>query len=124
MAFYEAVFITRQDIPSSEVDNIISDLKNVIQGVGGKLLKDEYWGTRALEYEIKNNKKGHYVLLGIEVDNKGLQEVQRRMKLREGIIRSHTIRQDQINLNSSAILKKGSGDSSSAEEVVNVTALK
>ena len=66
MAFYEHIFIARQDISASQVETITADLTKIIEGLDGKVAKNEYWGLKNLAYKIKKNRKGHYVLLNIE----------------------------------------------------------
>lgn len=118
MPFYESVFILRQDISSSDVDKITDDFSKIIKEHGSSVIKTEYWGLRSLAYEIGNNKKGHYVLLGLEADLDTLKELERRMKLNENIIRFSTVAVDSISKEPSPILK---GKSPENEEIVDVT---
>lgn len=120
MTFYELVFIIRQDISSSDVDKIVEDFINIAKENGGKLIKHEYWGLRTLAYEIGNNKKGHYVFLGLEAEIAAIKEIERRMKLSEDIIRFSTIHVDAISSEPSPILK---GKSPENEEIVDVTVI-
>ncbi len=111
MAFYEFVIIIRQDVSSADVDRIVDDLKNVVDSHKGEVIKTEYWGLRTLAYEIQNNKKGHYYLLGIKADKSLIDELDRKSKLSESIIRTSMIRVDKINSEPSPILRaKGSDD--------------
>ena len=65
MALYEHLLIARQDISAQAVDALATHLKTIVEGEGGKVEKQEYWGLRGLAYRIKKNRKGHYVLLNI-----------------------------------------------------------
>ena len=121
MAFYELVFIIRQDISSSEVDRIIDDFTQIAKDNKGDVIKTEYWGIRTLAYKIGNNKKGHYVFLGLEATLIAMKEIERKMKLSENIIRFLTIKVDSINNEPSLILR---GKSSGNEEIVDVTIVK
>ncbi len=105
MAFYESVFIIRQDVSSSDVDRIVNEFSQIIRDNNGEVIKTEYWGLRNLAYEIANNKKGHYVFLGIDVSPAALQELDRRMKLNENVIRFMNISVKTIASEPSAILK-------------------
>ena len=118
MKFYELTFIIRQDISSLDVDKIINEFTNIINENSGKVVKTEYWGIRHLTYEIANNKKGHYVFFGIEATSEVIDEVERKMKLSENIIRFLTIRVDEIAKEPSPILR---GKYSDTEESVDVT---
>ncbi|KAJ6629264.1 30S ribosomal protein S6, partial [Pseudolycoriella hygida] len=66
MTFYESVFIIRQDVASTEVDKITSYFAKIVKDNEGEVIKTEYWGLNDLAYKIGNNKKGHYVFLGIQ----------------------------------------------------------
>lgn len=88
MALYESTFIFRQDIPVSEVNSITASLSKLVVDNGGSVLKTEYWGLRELAYIIKKNKKGHYVMLVIDAPNRAVQELLRKTKLSEDIIRT------------------------------------
>ncbi len=118
MTFYESVFIIRQDISSADVDKIIEDFVKIAKDNGSNLVKQEYWGLRTLAYEIGNNKKGHYVFLGLEATSAAVKEIERKMKLSENIIRFSTIKVDEISSEPSPILRSKSGEN---EEVVDVT---
>ncbi len=117
MAFYESVSILRQDISSSEVDKITDELANFITDNKGEIVKTEYWGLRNLAYKIGNNKKGHYVFLGLSTDPTVINEMKRKMKLNENIIRFINIRVDSISSEPSHILKS----KNSEEGIVDVT---
>lgn len=118
MTFYELTFIIRQDISSADVDKIINEFTKIVTDNSGKVLKTEYWNIRPLAYEIANNKKGHYVFFGLEALPSVIQEVERKMKLSENIIRFLTIKVDEIAKEPSPILR---GKYSESEEVVDVT---
>jgi len=118
MAFYESIIIIRQDVSSADVDKIVDDLKQVIKNYDGNVIKTEYWGLRTLAYEIQNNKKGHYYFMGIEANKPLLDELDRKTKLSESIIRTSLVRVDAISKDPSPILRAKSSDD---ENVVDVT---
>jgi small subunit ribosomal protein S6 len=87
MPFYELVYITRQDLPATEVDNLTEKFKKILEQKDGKIVSKEYWGLRELAYKIKKNSKGHYVLLNIDSPYPALEELERVMGFEENIIR-------------------------------------
>ena len=92
MALYEHLLIARQDISAQAVDALATHLKTIVEGEGGKVEKHEYWGLRGLAYRIKKNRKGHYVLLGIDAQPAAMQEVQRQLGLNESVMRTKLLR--------------------------------
>ncbi|WP_341754116.1 30S ribosomal protein S6 [Candidatus Tisiphia endosymbiont of Dioctria rufipes] len=118
MAFYESVFIIRQDISSADVDKITDDFTKIVKDSNGEVIKTEYWGLRSLAYKIGNNKKGHYVFMGLKTYFSVINELERKMKLSENIIRFVNINVDSISAEPSPILRSKSSDH---EEIVDVT---
>src|SRR5438128_1150759 len=118
MTFYESVFIIRQDVSSSDVDKITDDFSKIVKDNKGTVIKTEYWGLKNLAYKIANNKKGHYVFLGLEARPDIIKELERKMKLNENIIRFININVDSISSEPSPILKSKSSEN---EEIVDVT---
>ena len=97
MANYEGVLIARQDLGSSQVNNIVSELSDVIKTEGGEVVKVDNWGLKNLAYRIKKNRKGHYVLLNIVAPAKAISEYERRIRLSEDIIRYMTVKVEDFN---------------------------
>jgi len=75
MALYEHLLIARQDISAQQVDALATHLKTIVEGEGGKVEKQEYWGLRGLAYRIKKNRKGHYSLLAIDAPAPAVKEM-------------------------------------------------
>ena len=101
MALYEHLLIARQDISAQQVDALATHLKTIIEGEGGRVEKQEYWGLRSLAYRIKKNRKGHYVLLNINAPARAVQELERQLKINEDVLRSLTVKVDQFEQSSS-----------------------
>ncbi|GHF27571.1 hypothetical protein GCM10017044_23310 [Kordiimonas sediminis] len=105
MALYEHVFIARQEISSSQVENIVADLTKVLEENGGKVLKNEYWGLKTLAYKIKKNRKGHYVLLNLDTPYPALAEMERQVRLNEDILRFMTVSVEELEEGPSIVLR-------------------
>ena len=96
MALYEHLLIARQDISAQQVDALATHLKTIVEGEGGKVEKQEYWGLRSLAYRIKKNRKGHYVLLNINSPAKAVQELERQIRINEDVLRFITVKVEQF----------------------------
>ncbi|MCC6719791.1 MAG: 30S ribosomal protein S6 [Acetobacteraceae bacterium] len=115
MPLYEVVFIARNDVTQQQVEAIAEGVSNQLDtdnGVpnGTSLKKQEYWGLRGLAYRIKKNRKGHYMLLGIDSKPAAITEMERQLGLNEDVLRFMTIRLDAIDEAPSAILSRKSDD--------------
>jgi small subunit ribosomal protein S6 len=106
MALYEATFIARRDISTQDVTKLTDQFSAIITSNGGKVVKSEYWGLRNMAYKVKKNKKGHYVMLGLDAPSAAVKELERNLHLNEDVIRNLTIRVEEIEAGPSAPLKE------------------
>ena len=109
MALYESVFIVRQDVTAAQVDTLADDFAKIIEEGGGSVERREYWGLRNLQYRIKKNRKGHYVLFNLTAPSDSVQEMERNMRLNEDVLRFLTTRIDETRSEPSPIMQ-GKGD--------------
>src|SRR3954462_3367279 len=106
MPLYEHVYLARQDVTAQQIDELNSQYQTVIEGLGGKVAKTEYWGVKSLSYRIQKNRKAHFVLLNIDAPPAALAEVERQERLSEDVLRFITIRVDEHEDGPSAMMRK------------------
>lgn len=106
MPIYETVLIARQELTTKQVEDLTTQLSDLLTKQGGKILKTEQWGLRQLAYRIKKNRKGHYVLIESDASGAAIIELERNMRLNEDILRYMSIRLDAPSKGQSAILNK------------------
>jgi small subunit ribosomal protein S6 len=110
MPHYEHVYIVRQDVTPQAVEQLTETLKGVVEQTGGTLVNHEYWGLRNLNYRIKKNRKGHYVLMNLDAPPAAVSELERQQKINEDVVRYLTIRVDQLPEGPSAMMKQRDRD--------------
>lgn len=110
MPLYECVLLARNDVTQQQVETIADTVEATIKDGGGDIRKREYWGLRGLAYRIKKNRKAHYMLLGVNAPPAAMQEVERQLGLHEDVLRTLTIRVDEIEEGPSAILARRGED--------------
>ena len=47
MPLYEHVYLARQDVSAQQVEDLTKQFTSVIEGLGGKVTKNEYWGVKS-----------------------------------------------------------------------------
>ncbi|QQR69506.1 MAG: 30S ribosomal protein S6 [Alphaproteobacteria bacterium] len=104
MAYYESIFIVRQDVPATQVETLSATLAEVVRGLGGTVTKTEQWGLRSLAYRIKKNRKGHYVMMNLDAPWAAVEELSRQIKVNEDILRHLVVRVDALEEGPSAML--------------------
>jgi small subunit ribosomal protein S6 len=105
MAFYESVFIARQDISATQVETLADDLTEVVKSFGGEVAKREYWGLKNLAFRMKKNRKGHYVLFSIDAPAAAVAELERVMRFNEDVLRYLTVRTKELDPEPSAMMQ-------------------
>jgi small subunit ribosomal protein S6 len=105
MAFYETVFIARQELSAAQVEALTANLTDIITQGQGEVTKTEFCGLRTLAYSIKKNRKGHYVLFNIDAPIAAVKEMERQMGLNEDILRFLTLKLDKLDKELSPLMQ-------------------
>ena len=106
MALYEHVFLARQDISNQQVEQLVEQLRGILETNGGKIGKVENWGLKTLTFRIKKNRKAYYTLMNIDAPSAAVQEMERQMRFNEDILRYMTIRVEKHEEGQSAMMQK------------------
>jgi small subunit ribosomal protein S6 len=106
MPLYETVFIARNDVSQQQVEAVADGIATLLETDGGAVKKREYWGLRSLAYRIKKNRKGHYMLLGLDAKPETIKEIERQLSLNEDVMRVLTLRVEEIDETPSVILSR------------------
>src|SRR5215469_4631600 len=110
MPLYEHVYLARQDISAQQVDELTGQFKGVIEQLGGKIAKAEYWGVKSLSYRIRKNRKAHMTLMNVDAPPAALAEIERQERLSEDVLRYLTVRVDAHEDGPSAMMRKADRD--------------
>jgi small subunit ribosomal protein S6 len=84
---YETIFILRPDLGDSAQKDAIRRFEGIVGATGGDLVETEEWGFRELAYRIKGERRGFYVRLDYGGNGATMNEVERNLKLSDGVLR-------------------------------------
>jgi small subunit ribosomal protein S6 len=110
MPLYEHVFIARQDASAQQVEELTTQFKGIVEGLGGKITKSEYWGVKSLSFRMNKNRKAHFTLFNIDGPPAAINEIERQERLSEDVLRFMTVRVDELEEGPSAMLRKSDRD--------------
>ena len=96
MTHYETLFIVHPE-KGPRVKEFIERFRKVIEGQEGVVSQVEEWGLRDLAYRIEKQGKGYYTLLQYRSAGRAVEELERNLRLTDGIFRYLTVRDDQAN---------------------------
>jgi small subunit ribosomal protein S6 len=91
---YEILFIAESNLGEAEVDALTETVKGFVEKEHGVVDKIEKWGKKRLATPIGRHREGSYVLLFVTGPATLMSEVDRRMRVTDGIVRSLTVRTD------------------------------
>jgi small subunit ribosomal protein S6 len=92
---YEFLFIVDPNLGEPEVEAVATTVQGYIEKEGGRVQKAEKWGKKRLAYVIGKHREGSYVLLVVEGSPSLVKEVERRIRVTDGIIKFLTVRVDE-----------------------------
>ena len=92
---YEILFIVDPNLAEEAVDTLTEQVQGFVEKDGGKVEKIEKWGKKRLAYEVHGHREGYYVLIVTESTGPLVKEVERKMKVTDGVIRYLTVRVDE-----------------------------
>lgn len=87
MRRYETVFILRANLGEKQIKEAIRRFEAVIAAGGGELIETDEWGSRELAYNIVGERRGYYVRLDYAATGAVTNELERNLKLTEGVLR-------------------------------------
>ena len=94
--YYETIFITPPELSEDDVEKVITDVKDIFASRGAEVERIERWGRRRLAYPVKKKEEGWYVLLQIIGSGAAVQEVERRLRINENVIKYLSVRLDDV----------------------------
>ena len=106
MNFYEHTIIARQDVSTSQMNQIKEKYAKLIESNDGKIVTSENWGLMNLSYIIKKNRKGNYIHFKIEGNGKLILELEKNEKIDKNLLRYLTVRVKKFDLETNYFDKK------------------
>ena len=93
VTLYETLFVVHPE-KGPRMKEFIDKFKKVVEGQDGTVTHVDEWGARDLAYRIEKQGRGFYTLLRYNATGKAVDELERNLKLTDGILRYLTVRAD------------------------------
>lgn len=90
---YELVYIMNPSLGEETVTAITEKIKALIES-SATIEKVDVWGRRRLAYEINDQKEGYYVLVYFSAEAEFPKELERVLKITDGVLRYLVVRTD------------------------------
>ncbi len=98
---YETIYILRPNVDPDEAAKVARRIQEVMDRMGGTILKVDLWGKRKLAYAIAKHTRGIFVYVKFAAYGDLVAELERNLRLLDPVIRYQTIvLRDGIDLDS------------------------
>ena len=98
MRQYETGFVLSPSLSEEDAQGFIRQMTEVVSQKKGRMVKQDIWGKKRLAYPIKRFHEGIYVFFLYEGPGDVSQELERRFKQTDSVIRFLTIKKDEKDL--------------------------
>jgi small subunit ribosomal protein S6 len=92
---YEVLFIADPNLGEPDVDKLTETVQGFAEKEGARTQKVEKWGKKRLAYDVRKHREGYYVLLVLEGRPEMVHELERRMRVTDGVVKFITVRVDE-----------------------------
>jgi small subunit ribosomal protein S6 len=94
VALYETLFVVHPE-KGTRMKEFIERFKKVVEGQDGVVSQVDEWGLRDLAYRIEKQGKGFYTLMQFRSSGRAVEELERNLRLTDGVLRYLTVRADE-----------------------------
>ncbi len=95
MREYELMYILDPGLDEDSTQALIGQIEDFMGKQGATIDKTDPWGKRRLAYQIGKHWEGYYVLSHVKADAGAVGELERRLRVTDGVLRFITVRIDE-----------------------------
>ncbi len=92
MRKYETLLLLSPELAAENRETIISGLTAILEREQGKMLLVDAWGMRDLAYPVQKHMRGHYVRLEFAAPAAAIAELERNIRITDGIYKFVTVK--------------------------------
>ncbi|HCW92258.1 MAG TPA: 30S ribosomal protein S6 [Flexistipes sinusarabici] len=94
MNLYETVLLVNPELPLKDAQELSEKYQELIKKQNGEIVNTEAWGKLRLAYEVEGYKEGLYFLIQFKSEAPVLQELEKRFKYDDNVLRQALVRID------------------------------
>lgn len=95
MRQFETMLLLSPELSGDMRETVLTAMVGIIEREGGKMVETDHWGMRDLAYPIKKMTRGYYVRLVYNAPGKLVAELERNIRITEGIFRFVTVKLEE-----------------------------
>jgi small subunit ribosomal protein S6 len=90
---YETLVLLSPELAEDNRKEILEGLTTIVEREGGKMVETDDWGMRQLAYPVQKQTRGYYVRLVYTAPNALVAELERNIRITDGIFKFMTVKQ-------------------------------
>lgn len=94
MRKYELLYIVQPNLEEEQLNELQEKIVSIITEQGGQVNETKQWGKKHLAYEINDFNDGNYIELQFEGTPQVVAELDRVIKITDGLLRHIIVRLD------------------------------
>lgn len=98
----ETLLLLSPELTVEERESVLAGLVGVVDRENGKILEMDHWGMRDLAYPVKKQMRGYYVRMEYDAPNQLVAELERIIRITDGIFKFMTVKLDEVEVAESA----------------------
>ena len=92
---YETLYVITPELEEEATKAVIEKFSGIITANGGEIESVDEWGKRRLAYPINDLNEGYYVLMTFTADAAFPAELDRVLRITDGVMRSMIVCKDE-----------------------------
>lgn len=80
------------ELGTEECREIVNNLSAIVEREGGSIVKIDDWGIKDTAYPVRKFNRGHYVRMEMDLPGKAVAELERNVRIADGIFKFITVR--------------------------------
>lgn len=91
MRKFETLVLLSPELAADAREALIGTLTGVVEREQGRIITVDHWGMRDLAYPVRKQMRGYYVRLEYEVPGAAVAELERNIRIADGIFKFMTV---------------------------------
>ena len=89
---YETLVLLSPELAEEDRKNLLGTLIGIVEREDGKMVETDDWGMRQLAYPVEKQTRGYYVRLVYEAPGALVAELERNIRITDGIFKFITVK--------------------------------
>jgi small subunit ribosomal protein S6 len=94
---YETMIVLSPTL-GADMQPLIERVQEVIRSRGGQIDASHDWGSKKLAHPIRKQSDGHYFLIEYQAEGDAVAEVERTLRITDGVLRYISVQQEHTGL--------------------------